>query len=62
MLAVEPPYLSTKEIDDVVHHGMDMHHIYPDKFKSTALARGDEYLPSYMEESKEEVLDSVQLD
>lgn len=60
VLHTEHPYLDLEEIADILCHRIQMRHYFPDKYKSEALARGDEYLADKMEEYREDMLDAIE--
>jgi hypothetical protein len=59
-MLIEHPYLDPSEVAAMVRHRMEMRHYFPDRYKSKALARGDEYLPDEMEEYSENKLDVIE--
>lgn len=60
VLHTEHPYFGSEEIADILWHRIQMRHYFSDKYKSAALAWGDEYLPDEMEEYREDMLDSIE--
>jgi hypothetical protein len=61
-MPIEHPYLGPKEVAAMVRHRMELRHYFPDKYKTSALARGDEYLPDELEEYSEDKLDAIELE
>lgn len=59
-MIIEHPNLAIQEVGNMIRHRIDMRHFFPDKYKTPALARGDEYLPDEMEEYKESMLDAIE--
>ena len=52
--------MGPREIASMIRHSIEMRHFFPDKYRSQALASGDEYLVDEMEEYKESMLDYVE--